>query len=122
MRVALRPTVAADLPQVLDRPLPFRIRAITAVIGTRVLAVGGLGYMPNGIVGAFLAQHPDFRNYPAAVHRAGIAGMKLIRESGERRVVAIADEIIPSARRWLVHFGFEAVTVDGLTAYVWQAK
>lgn len=122
MRVALRPTVASDLPQVIGEPLPFRIKAITAHDGDRVLAIGGLGYLPSGIVGAFMASHPDFRNYPAAVHRAGIAGMKLIRESGEPRVVAIADQLVPAARRWLAHFGFEPVSIDGVTAYVWQSR
>jgi hypothetical protein len=122
VRVALRPAVAADLPHVIGVPLPFRIRAITAHIGDRVLGVGGLGYLPNGIVGAFMALHPDFRNYPVAMHRAGIAGMALIRESGEPRVVAIADELVAPARRWLEHFGFKAATVDGVTAYVWQAR
>ncbi len=120
VRVALRPTVASDLPHVIGEPLPFRIRAITAHIGDQVLGVGGLGYLPNGVVGAFVAMNAEGRRYPAAIHRAGLAAMRMIRQSGERRVVAIADEFVPGAARWLERLGFEAVTIDGLTAYVWE--
>lgn len=123
MRVQLRPTVAADLPHVIgNQPLPFRIKALTAHIGDQVLGVGGLGYMPNGIVGAFVAMNEEGRKYPAAIHRAGLAAMRMIRESGEPRVVAIADALVPGAERWLERLGFRLVTVDGLTAYVWQAE
>jgi hypothetical protein len=120
-RVAFRPTVPADLPHVISEPLPFRIRAITAHIGDRVLGIGGLGYFPNGIVGAFVAMNDEGRKYPVAIHRAGLAAMDMIRASGERRVVALADQFVPAAARWLERLGFEAVTVDGVTAYVWQA-
>jgi hypothetical protein len=121
-RVLLRSTVPADLPHVMNQPLPFRIKAITAHIGDQVLGVGGLGYLPNGIVGAFVVMNAEGRKYPVAIHRAGLAAMRMIRESGEPRVVAIADHLVPSAERWLARLGFEAVTVDGVTAYIWQAK
>jgi hypothetical protein len=121
MRVALRPTLPEDLAQVISEPLPFRIKAITAHVDGRVLGIGGLGYLPNGIVGAFVAMNEEGRNYPVAIHRAGLAAMEMIRQSGERRVVAIADHFIPAAERWLERLGFEAVTVDGVTAYIWQA-
>lgn len=121
IRVALRPTIASDLPHVIGEPLPFRIRAITAHIGDQVLGVGGLGYLPNGIVGAFVAMNAEGRKYPTAIHRAGLAAMRMIRASGEQRVVAIADEFVPGASRWLERLGFRPVAVDGLTAYVWEA-
>ena len=120
-RVALRPTVAADLPHVIGEPLPFRIKAITAHIGDQVLGVGGLGYLPDGTVGAFVAMNAEGRKYPVAIHRAGLAAMRMIRESGEQRVVALADELVPGAVRWLERLGFKAVTVGGVTAHVWEA-
>lgn len=121
LRVALRPTVAADLPHVITEPLPFRIKAITAHLGDQVLGVGGLGYMPNGVVGAFVAMNDEGRKYPAAIHRAGLAAMRMIRDSGEPRVVAIADEFVPGARRWLERLGFRPVMVGNATAYVWES-
>ncbi|MGY4295370.1 hypothetical protein ACVWXN_003465 [Bradyrhizobium sp. i1.4.4] len=121
VRVALRPTVASDLPHVIGEPLPFRIKAITAHVGDQVLGVGGLGYLPNGVVGAFVAMNAEGRKYPAAIHRAGLAAMRMIRDSGEPRVVAIADELVPGAQRWLARLGFRPVVVGGVTAYVWEA-
>lgn len=122
IRVSLRPTVAADLPHVIGEPLPFRIRALTAHIGDQVLGVGGLGYLPSGVVGAFVAMNAEGRRYPTAIHRAGLAAMRMIRESGEQRVVALADEFVPGAARWLERLGFRPVTVDGQIAFVWEAS
>jgi len=135
-RVLLRPTVAADLPHVIGESLPFRIKALTAYLpadpsrtplvdgsgGDRVLGVGGLCYMPGDIVGAFVAMTDEGRKYPAAIHRAGLAAMKMIRASGEPRVIAIADEMIPGSERWLARLGFKPVTSAGVTAYVWSAQ
>lgn len=126
LRVTLRPTVPADLQHVLDKPLPYRIKAITAHIGDQVLGVGGLCYMPNGVVGAFVAMNAEGRKYPAAIHRAGLAAMRMIRRSGEPRVTAIADEFVPGAERWLERLGFRLVTVRQgdaeVKAYVWSAN
>lgn len=122
MRVALRATIAADLPQLVREPLPFRIRAITAHIDHQVLGLGGLGFRPDGIVVAFAIVSDEFRKYPSAMHRAGLEAMKMIRSSGESRVIALADAGVPAARRWLEYFRFDPVTVDGTTAYVWQAE
>ncbi len=106
----------------IGEPLPFRIRALTAHVGDQVLGIGGLGYLPDGVVGAFVVMSEEGRKYPVAIHRAGLAAMEMIRASGERRVIALADHFVPAAERWLERLGFEAVTVDGVTAYVWQAR
>ncbi len=121
MRASIRPTLASDLLQLVSEPLPFRIRALTAHVGDQVLGLGGLGYLPSGVVVAFVVISEQARKYPTVIHRTGLAAMQMIRASGERRVVALADLNIPSAGRWLERLGFEAVTVDGVTAYVWQA-
>ena len=120
MRVQLRPTIAADLAEVIDIPLPHRIRAVTAELDGRVLGVGGIGFRPDGTVFAFMAANDAFRNYPAAVHRAGIAGMRLIRECGAPVVFAEAQPGNPAAERWLLHFGFCESTVDGRRLFIWE--
>lgn len=120
MRVTFRPTVAADLPHVTTERLPHRIRAITALEGEKVLAIGGIGYRPDGTVIAFMASTPDFRKYPAAVHRAGVLGMKLIRDSGVPLVVAEAQPGNPAAEPWLLRFGFRPVEFAGQKAFVWE--
>ena len=121
MRVELRPTVPADLAQVTHQPLPIRIRAITALAGDQVLGIGGIGYRPDGVVIAFMHINEPGRRYPRAIHRAGLAAMELIRQSGERCVIAMADELVEPARRWLERLGFRATHEDGVEFYVWRS-
>jgi len=128
MRVRLRPTVAADLAQVTHETLPIRIRAITAVCDgemediDRVLGVGGIGYRTDGVVIGFAAINEEFRRYPLSLHRAGLAMMKVIRETGVPQVIAVADETVAPAQRWLERLGFTRVLERGIALYVWNAS
>lgn len=122
MRVALRPTVASDLAQVTHETLPFRIRAITALADDRVLGIGGIGYRPDGVVIGFAALNAEFRRYPRAIHRAGLAMMQVIRESGVPQVIALADESVPSAESWLERLGFAPFIEHGRKVYVWNMR
>jgi hypothetical protein len=116
MRVELRPTVAADLPQVIGEPLPHRIRAITALADGRVLGIGGIGFRPDGAVIAFVQMAAEARKYPAAIHRAGLAAMRMVRASGVPRVLAEAQPGNPAAARWLERLGFTRLG----DVYVWR--
>lgn len=119
-RIILRPTVAADLPQVTSEPLPYRIRAITALAGDRVLGVGGIGFRPDGVVIAFVHMIDEARQYPLAIHRAGLMAMAMIRESGVPFVVAEAQPNNPAAGPWLLRLGFRLSEFAGQTAFVWE--
>jgi hypothetical protein len=99
--VTIRPAVAADLAAVATEPLPYAIRAITLEIDGKVMAVGGLAFPPGDVAWAFVDQVPELARYPVTIHRAGIAGMELIRGSGLSEVVATADSANPKALRWL---------------------
>jgi hypothetical protein len=129
-RVVLRPTIAQDLPFLIGEPLPYRIRAITAVLsaadggagadghdpsvagcpredgGPAIIGIGGLAFPPDGPAWAFVQQAPEAKRYPVAFHRAGLMAMKMIRELGLRAVVATADADNAAALRWLRRLGF----------------
>jgi hypothetical protein len=122
-KVTLRPTVPADLSAVIGEPLPFRIRALTVLDGDRVLGVGGIGFPANGPVIAFVQQAPDAHKFPIAFHRAGLAAMQMIRQSGVAEVISSADPENPKALRWLERLGFtlaEHQSVPGRALYVWR--
>jgi hypothetical protein len=121
-RIIIRPTISADLKHLTTEDLPHRIRAITALDGETVLAIGGIGYRGDGTVIAFMQANSDFRKYPAAIHRAGVMGMKLIRESGVPVVIAEAEAGNAAAEPWLLHFGFRAVEFAGRRAFVWERR
>lgn len=120
MRITLRPTVAADLPFCIGEPLPHRIKCITAELDGRVIGIGGLGFRPDGTVIAFAQINDEFRKYPRAVHRAGRAGMALIRASRVPLVIAEAQPDNAAAERWLLHFGFTPIEIDGVKVFVWR--
>src|SRR6266849_2204555 len=123
-KVTLRPTILADLPHVIGEALPYRIRAITAVIDDRIIGMGGIAFPPYGPAIAFVQLVPssreetvcdgehgatsirEARRYPVAFHRAGLMAMEMIRTSGVTQVVATADAGSEAAVRWLKRLGF----------------
>ena len=124
--VILRPTIASDLSSVIGEPLPFRIKALTVVIDGKVMGVGGIGFPPGGPVVAFVQQAPGATMYPVTFHRAGLAAMRMIRESGAPHVVATTDADPDGAGvRWLKRLGFvearaEFQDIPGKTVFVWS--
>ncbi len=117
MRVTLRPTQADDIPHCIGEPLPYRIRAITALVDDRVIGLGGIGFRPDGYVIAFAAILPEARKYPAAIHRAGRMAVDMMRRSGIPMVVAEAQPGNPAAARWLLRLGFKREH----NGFVWRA-
>jgi hypothetical protein len=129
-RITLRPTVPADLPHVIGEPLPWRIRAITALADDRIIGVGGVAFPPEGPAIAFVqfapapgdSDGPEARRYPVALHRAGLMAMDMIRASGVAQVIATADAGSPAAMRWLRRLGFVAAErqpIAGRVLFVW---
>ena len=142
-KVTLRPTIAADLPHVIGEPLPYRIRAITALVDDRVIGMGGIAFPPQGPAIAFVQlapsssnqdgtvchdDHaaksiPEARRYPVAFHRAGLMAMEMIRMSEARQVVATADADSDVAVRWLKRLGFKPAggqPIEGKLLLVWN--
>jgi hypothetical protein len=136
-KVTLRPAIAADLPHVIGEPLPYRIRAITALADDRIIGIGGVAFPPHGPAIAFVqfapvpdgsdsaAGMPEARRYPVALHRAGLMAMAMIRASGVAQVIATADTGSAAAVRWLKRLGFtpaERQDIAGRTLFVWENK
>jgi hypothetical protein len=141
-KVTLRPTILADLPHVIGEPLPYRIRAITALIDDRVIGMGGIALPPDGPAIAFVqlvpplteetvgsepaaAGLPEARRYPVAFHRAGLMAMEMIRRCHVAQVVATADASNDVAVRWLKRLGFqpaERQQIAGKLLFVWNSE
>lgn len=127
MRVILRPTRLADLAAVIAEPLPFRIKALAAVLldddgsEQKILGVGGLCFPPSGLPIAFVQQAPEAKNYPFAFHRAGKAAIRMMEESGIREAVATCDIDNLAAGRWLARLGFRLADVQNIKGkLLWQ--
>src|SRR6266849_6627454 len=143
-KVTLRPPILADLPHVIGEALPYRIRAITALIDDRIIGMGGIAFPPYGPAIAFVqlvpssredaagcdGEHtatsiPEAKRYPVAFHRAGLMAMEMIRTSGVTQVVATADARSDVAVSWLKRLGFrpaEGHRIAGKLLFVWNRE
>jgi N-acetylglutamate synthase-like GNAT family acetyltransferase len=117
----IRPATRADIDQLIDEPLPWRVRALAMEHDGKLLAVGGFAYQPGDVIAAFLLRTPEAAKYKVTLHRAGMVAMKEAKEAGYRRVVALAEKTNPAAERWLARFGFKQVMIDQEKAWVWEA-
>lgn len=118
MRVRFRPALPGDFIALYGCPAPpHRLRAIAAELDGELVGLGGIVYRPDGVF-AFAQLAPALRSLPAAVHRAGLAGMVLIRAAGVVEVFAEAQPDNPAAERWLERFGFVR---DG-GVFVWRRR
>jgi N-acetylglutamate synthase-like GNAT family acetyltransferase len=123
MIVTIRPSTPEDIRHVIGEPLPWRVRALTGEIAGRVIAVGGLTWLPGGTIAAFAALTDEARKYKVSLHRAGLRLMREAKESGIKSVVASADSGSDPALRWLLRLGFKPVESDNeRTTFVWRSE
>lgn len=119
--IKIRPAIRADIDQMIDEPLPWRIRAWAFERGDELLAIGGFAYQPNNTIAGFMIKKPGTEKYRVSLHRAGLTVMREAKRLGYRRVVALADKTNAAAERWLERLGFKQVIVSGEEAWVWEA-
>ena len=98
------------------------MRAVTGVVDSEILAVGGIAYLPDGTHGGFLLADERARGYPVALHKAGLQVLQQARKLGIAKVVAMADPHIKPAKRWLTRLGFRPVTVGEQEVWLWHSS
>lgn len=118
----IRPATRADIDQLIDQPLPWRVRAFAVEQDGKLLGVGGFAYQPDDVIAAFVLKKPGAEKYKVTLHRAGLMAMQEARQAGYRRVVALAAKNNPAAEPWLARLGFKQVMVDSEQAWVWEAS
>jgi topoisomerase IA-like protein len=110
-RMTISPTTPADVEEFKHATPPYRIRAVTGRVDGRIVGIGGIAYLPDGTVAAFLEATDEARKYAVTLHKTALRSLK-----GYRKLVALCDPEIEAAPRWLKRLGFEPV--DGLEVYV----
>lgn len=120
MRITLRPAVAADFVALAGKMPPYRCQCITALAGETVIGVGGFVFYPNGEVWASVLMAPAARQYPRAIHRAGLAAMRLARERKFAAVYAAAEDGLADGEAWLERLGFVPIDVNGRKVFEWR--
>lgn len=118
---AIRPTTKADCEAFYGKALPYRIKAYTGLIDGEVVAIGGLGFPPEGPAVGFADLKDIARQWPYAVelHRFARKVIAEAKAAGVPRIVARADTSIEAAARWLRRLGFEPLNGEG-TLFIWR--
>jgi hypothetical protein len=112
--VDLSPTTLEDCERFFGKAPDWRIRAMTAHVDGEPVAIGGLAYLPDNTVIAFLEGYDAVKRFPLSIHKAVRRGLEDARRRGVRRIVSIADEGVEAAPRWLERFGFRPLGQDNL--------
>jgi hypothetical protein len=120
---AIRPTTRADCEAFYGKALPYRIKAYTGLIDGEVVAIGGLGFPPEGPAIGFADLKDIARQWPYAVelHRFARRVIAEAKAAGVPRIVAMADTSIEAAASWLKRLGFEPLTDEG-TLFIWRQQ
>ncbi len=107
--VQISATTLADCERFFGKAPDWRIRAMTAHVDGEPVAIGGLAYLPDNTVIAFLEGYDAVKRFPLSIHKAVRRGLEDARRRGVRRIVSIADESVEAAPRWLERFGFRVL-------------
>lgn len=123
MAFIVTPAKRSDFEQ-FGRPAPFRLFGLTARNERgEIIGMGGIAYLEDGRKMAFADLTDEARHHKVALHKAGHAIMKMVREKGIKCIIATASkEVGPAAERWLARFGFDPETHGNQTVWVWRDK
>lgn len=120
MTPEIRPTTPEDWQRLVAKPPLWRIWAQTALIEDIPVAIGGIAYLPDGTVYAFIEGHDALRRFPVTMHRIVKRGLAAVRARGIRTLVARPDAGVPAAGRWLRRLGFEPIDVGTERVFAWH--
>jgi hypothetical protein len=118
----VRPTTKADCDAFYRRALPYRIKAYSGLDGGEVIAIGGLGFLPDGKVTAFADLNDHARSVQGGLvlHRIARRVLDEAKAAGIGRLIAQLDDTIPAAERWLRRLGFEPLTPNDKAIWIWR--
>lgn len=119
MGVVVRPAQPEDFLALASRLPPVRVRGYAGIEDGRVIAVGGVAHVGDGVFQAFFdTADPDApKRYPVTLCRAAVRVLRDARAAGIPRVVAFAQEGVEGAERFLLRLGFVAAA-DGSGMFV----
>ena len=112
MTVEIRPATPADIDAYAVEQSPYRVRAYTALVNGRIIGLGGVAYLPNGAVMAFLNINEDARSYPVTLCKVAVRVIREAHERGVKTINAVCDDKIEAAPRFLRRLGFKHLGED----------
>jgi hypothetical protein len=115
--VEVRPARLEDFLAFVGEAPPVRVKAYALLEDESVAAVGGVAFWPNGIVRGFLDIKDDAirSRYPVSLFKAAKKLLGEVKAMGAPRIVAVPQEGVEAAERFLLRLGF--VPVEGSRFY-----
>jgi len=107
--IIVTPTTPEDVHEFRQATPPYRIRAVTGRVDGKIVAIGGLAYLPEGGVMAFLEATDEARKHAVTLHKEAKRALLSAARAGHRSVMALCDPEVAAAPRWLERLGFEPV-------------
>lgn len=105
--IVLRPATIEDVVSYVGELPNVRLRAWAGLMDGRVIGIGGLAYLPNGSVLAFINAEPEARLCAkVSIYKAAKRAIAWALDHGLREINAIKSDDIEAAERFLVKLGF----------------
>lgn len=110
MTIEVRPATPADIEAYAVEQSPYRVRALVGLVDGVIVAIGGVAYLPNGTVLAFMNLEQEARERaPVTMLRVAKQVVADAHARGVAVINALCDESIEAAPRFLRRLGFREV-------------
>ena len=120
MAVEYRLAQSEDFIALLGKLPDWRVKAWTATVDEKPIAIGGVAFHPGGPIG-FIEGFHEARRFPLSYTKAVRRFLAEARGQGVGRIIAEASTEVSSAGRWIERLGFEPQEIDGKRVYLWRA-
>jgi hypothetical protein len=105
--IEVRPSTVNDLIEHCGSLPPYRVRAYSGVMDGKVIAIGGIAYLPNGSALAFLDAEESLRaKGKVALYKTAKRLIDECKARGVTTINALEQVEIEAAERFLTRLGF----------------
>ncbi len=114
--IEVRPSTLADLVAHCGQLPPVRVRAYTGLMDGEIIAIGGVAYLPNGAVLAFLdASDITREKAKLSLYKTAKKVVEDCKRRGVTQINAMPQVDIEAAERFLARLGFRLEDPDKRT-------
>jgi hypothetical protein len=106
--IEVRPSTIQDLMAHCGDLPPYRLRAFTGLLDGQIIAIGGVAYLPNGAVLAFLDASEEVRSKgKLSLYKTAKRLVEECKARGVTMINAMQQVDIEAAERFLTRLGFK---------------